>query len=36
MNPLWYLLIGYFLGQGSVLVAGYIGGLIRECTNELS
>ena len=30
MSPFWYVLIGYLLGQGSFLFAGYVGELIRE------
>ncbi len=36
MSPIWYVLIGYVLGQVTVVLAGYFGECIKEHTdNEL-
>ncbi len=29
MNPIWYVLIGYLLGQGSCILAMYIGSIFK-------
>ncbi len=36
MNPIWYVLIGFVLGQGAVVLAGYIGELLKERSDERS
>ena len=35
MNPIWYVLIGYVLGQFTVVFAGYLGEVLKERYNEL-
>ncbi len=35
MSPIWYVLIGVLLGQGLIMFAMFIGGKIREMTNDL-
>ena len=35
MNPFWYVILGYILGQCSFVAAGYIGELLKERYDEL-
>ena len=35
MNPIWYVLMGFVLGQFTVVLAGYLGELLKERSNEL-
>jgi hypothetical protein len=36
MDAIWFVLIGFVFGQFSIIAAGYLGGLLRERSNDLS
>ncbi len=35
MNPIWYVLIGFILGQSAAVLASYLGALLKGDANEL-
>ncbi len=35
MSAIWYVLMGFVLGQGAVFFAMYLGQLLKEDTDEL-
>ncbi len=34
MSAVWYVLIGFVLGQGAAAFAAYLGELLRDCRGE--
>ncbi len=35
MSAIWYVLIGFVLGQGSVVLAGWFGEILKDRRTEL-
>ncbi len=36
MSAIWFVLIGFILGQGAAVLASYLGELLKENDHELS